>query len=1141
MVGIRDGIRHRGQLQTHKSLALMVCLLCLLVCALGTMAISTTAYAADAPDGYSPTGTYAVDANKSDSTQKNYQTGTNSVSGDTSTTFYKTAEWTDKDKGEGQITFHLSTTTEATSGSRVVYLLNNCTRHGFSETIATNNIKYLLQHYDTVDVVMEEWLFKDSTVARKTLTLSKDSSIIGTAEALSGADSYTTAISSSDTSTLTRFLNSIHWGFNRHFGCLEFVNDLSEYLGKYDPLAVYQSFDGFMGFGPGTDSYDSSILGSSYDSTEGYSFYNPTCGWGWLTEAAKLQSEGRWFVMTSAKIDEYSSGVSPQSITFTKDTTEKASLLNYAIVSPEAVLADRTACEQQLIDCTAAGSPYGDSVIFLPYSSLTDISDTKLYDYTVNFGTAGVETPQSTTLSIADSLDSRLEVDTSRSTSITGGSGTVKVDGQSISANISSYTSGDEVVVTVPVKLKNNVTGISTSSDGFDTTNSSAATASKTDGINGTKTQISTVDSPKLYKAPLKGTLTVSKTVTSEVGTTPPDDSFTFTLKDSAGNAVANQVYTVAGVSHTTGTDGTFSLKSGQTASFSLMIGDYSVVETAMDDYATTNTTGTGTHSGSLTVPTDGTKAVSFTNAYPTPKGTLTVSKTVTSKAGTTPPDNSFTFTLKDSAGDAVANHAYTIAGTSYTTGSDGTFTLKSGQTASFTLKAGDYSVVEAEAENYVTANTTGTGSDSGSLSVPTDGTKAVSFTNTPTTTLTGTKKWVDFSNAANTRPDSVALTLANDQGEPTTGYVPVWTNTETNEWTYTYSGLPEYTAGGQAITWSVTETPVSGYDAPAYSGTGKAENNGTITNTLANTPTTSLSLTKTWVDNSDAGSTRPTQSDFAGDLKLYKGAGTEVAATPTVTGTGNDWSVTYTGLPKFEADGTPIAYYVTETAVPGYNAPAYSGDGKAEAGGTITNTLSDTPLSAQSNVSLSKTVSGNGNANPGDLLTYTLTLKNDGEGIAKGVWVKDYAPDYTEFVSCDDMGVYGCNANTGKEYVNWYFDTLAPDESKTLTMTVKVKDCSPGTNIENTALVGVPGTPPTDPNDDPQTPVRSNNVVSTTGGNPTAAGVSATSGTSGNSTTAKTADATPLALVFAGISLSVLTLFVARKKKQHASTTSIE
>ena len=164
----------------------------------------------------------------------------------------------------------------------------------------------------------------------------------------------------------------------------------------------------------------------------------------------------------------------------------------------------------------------------------------------------------------------------------------------------------------------------------------------------------------------------------------------------------------------------------------------------------------------------------------------------------------------------------------------------------------------------------------------------------------------------------------------------------------------------------------------------------------------------------------------------------------------------------------------------------------------------------AAPSMSLTKTVSS-GTAAPGDTLTYTLTATNNGDAAATGYWVKDYVPSNTTYVSSD--GTYGASS-TGKEFASWFFDTIPAGESRTMTLTVKINECSDGTEIDNMALSEITGktTPPTDiQNTDPDG--GSSNKVTTIASSSTPVSASALP---------RTGDATPMtafaALATAGL-----------------------
>ena len=174
-------------------------------------------------------------------------------------------------------------------------------------------------------------------------------------------------------------------------------------------------------------------------------------------------------------------------------------------------------------------------------------------------------------------------------------------------------------------------------------------------------------------------------------------------------------------------------------------------------------------------------------------------------------------------------------------------------------------------------------------------------------TSITVSKIWRDNSNAYGTRPSSITFNIYQNGSY----YTQVTLNGSGNTWTQEVTGLP---AG---YTYTVAEANVpSGYNASTGS--------TSVTNTL--TGTTELTITKNWSDYSNADNTRPTsvQIQVLQNGNLY--------STETVTGTGNTWTKTVTGLPMYDANGVRYTYTINEANVP-------SGYTRSQSGNTITNT----------------------------------------------------------------------------------------------------------------------------------------------------------------------------------------------------------
>ena len=148
------------------------------------------------------------------------------------------------------------------------------------------------------------------------------------------------------------------------------------------------------------------------------------------------------------------------------------------------------------------------------------------------------------------------------------------------------------------------------------------------------------------------------------------------------------------------------------------------------------------------------------------------------------------------------------------------------------------------------------------------------------------------------------------------------------NNWSGAFSGLPKYDHGRE-IVYTVKEDPVANYDGAV---TGDAVSGFTITNT--NTETVKVPVEKKWVG--------PKGSEVT--VRLLAD-GSPVAGKELKLNAGNSWKGSFDGLPKYNANGSEIAYSVTEAEVTGVDSSKYetSGAGDAASGFTITNTNKET------------------------------------------------------------------------------------------------------------------------------------------------------------------------------------------------------
>ena len=149
------------------------------------------------------------------------------------------------------------------------------------------------------------------------------------------------------------------------------------------------------------------------------------------------------------------------------------------------------------------------------------------------------------------------------------------------------------------------------------------------------------------------------------------------------------------------------------------------------------------------------------------------------------------------------------------------------------------------------------------------------------------------------------------------------------NNWTGSFDNLRKYKAGtATEIVYTVKEDPVANYDSDVV---GSMSSGFTITNT--NTETVDVPVEKRWVGPKGSEVTvrlLADGTDTGRELRLNEG---------------NGWKGEFDGLPKYNADGSEVAYSVTEAEVAGVDSDKYETAvaGDAASGFTITNTNTET------------------------------------------------------------------------------------------------------------------------------------------------------------------------------------------------------
>ena len=493
----------------------------------------------------------------------------------------------------------------------------------------------------------------------------------------------------------------------------------------------------------------------------------------------------------------------------------------------------------------------------------------------------------------------------------------------------------------------------------------------------------------------LDGGLTVTKNWNDKGGDPARrPDSVTFTLyyneKGTDGKYIQVPTTVVAQnpitIERATGT----TVQSGTFTNVPVNASGYVVVETI-------NGTNAGAYvvQGSDTVTlTYDQKAASFTN-YPT-KAVVTLTKTVV--------DNTIESAAATAKFDFAAESATTGSAIKTATvdsignGESATFEVVIGETYTITETNDNTTAIDADTWTVAYTGATDTTTNGVATFTATQAVHTIGVTNTRVdTTVPMQKIWVDNSNAEGTRPDSITVVLERKGTDGAYAAVKSGEADVTNTIAlaatlnpYTFSAfngktLPKADLAGNVYDYRLNEVTTDGVIAGKNSATytcgtpvyNSISEKWEITNTL-NAGATTKTFTKVWVDGNDEQGIRPTAEAFKAWLTLYrKAAGVNtnwesVTATPDVTASGNTYTITYSGLARFDAQGR-LYTYALEEDYPANTAAILrdykqsgatvhlDGDDTADAvaeNGTITNTLAGETV----DVSLTKSwVDGDG------------------------------------------------------------------------------------------------------------------------------------------------------------------------------------
>lgn len=224
---------------------------------------------------------------------------------------------------------------------------------------------------------------------------------------------------------------------------------------------------------------------------------------------------------------------------------------------------------------------------------------------------------------------------------------------------------------------------------------------------------------------------------------------------------------------------------------------------------------------------------------------------------------------------------------------------------------------------------------------------------------ITVNKTWSDDNNANGKRPTSIKYILKS--GNTLIEQVVTGNVTTNEDWSYTFENVPKYNDRNELINYTLEEEPVvqDGFKFYKKSISGDMNDGFDVTNTFKiPTETISVKADKHWADNSNQAKKRPTSII----LRLKNGA--EIVEDKTLTGTGDDWTYTFTNVPKYNQFGNEVNYSLEELETNTGDLKFYNKDvaGTYKSGFTVTNTF-NVP-DEKVNVTVTKNWDDNSNVN---------------------------------------------------------------------------------------------------------------------------------------------------------------------------------
>ena len=208
---------------------------------------------------------------------------------------------------------------------------------------------------------------------------------------------------------------------------------------------------------------------------------------------------------------------------------------------------------------------------------------------------------------------------------------------------------------------------------------------------------------------------------------------------------------------------------------------------------------------------------------------------------------------------------------------------------------------------------------------------------------ITANKVWNDNTEQAKRRPESVTLVVKNGDKEVQSKVVTAENLVAgtTNKWSVEFTGLDKYDENGNEIQYTLEEKETNSGDLHFYEAeednVAIEDNQASIRNDfVVPADTTSVTVTKVWNDNENINGRRPNS------IKLQIKNGESVVSEQEVNAD-NNWTYTFTGLPKYDDNGKEIVYTASESEVNSGDLKFYTNSGVSgdmTSGYVITNTF---------------------------------------------------------------------------------------------------------------------------------------------------------------------------------------------------------